>query len=104
MFQKDHTGSAIAHQSSGCDEFPVIVDRRQSRTLRQGIDANPVGGHERVANNIERIRATPKRLEGGLDILSSPKPWHLLNKRRLRIWLGVFPVQRLNACVNALTS
>src|SRR5215470_9500704 len=48
----------IGHQTSRFDELPVIVDRRQSRALRQGDDANPVGGHERVAKNIERIRAT----------------------------------------------
>jgi hypothetical protein len=32
------------------------------------------------------------------------RPWHAQHALAVRIWLGVFPVQRLNACVNPLTS
>ena len=36
---------------------------------------------------------------------TAPAAWHLLQYApAVRILLGVFPVQRLNACVNALTS
>ena len=32
------------------------------------------------------------------------RPWHAQHALAVRICLGVFPVQRLHACVNALTS
>ena len=50
----------------------MAVHRRQSRGERQGVDANPVGGYERVGTDIKRLRAALERLEGGRDILGSP--------------------------------
>ena len=63
---------SIGHQTSRFDVLPKTVHRRQSRGERQGVDANPVGVHERVAADIKRIRAALERLEGGRDILGSP--------------------------------
>ena len=53
------------------DEFPDPVHRRQSRSERQGVNPSPVGVYERVADNIQRLCATFKRLEGSRDILGS---------------------------------
>src|SRR5262245_29492101 len=63
---------SVGHQTSRFDVLPDIVNRRQSRGERQGIDSDPVGDYERVANNIECLRAALERLEGGCDILGSP--------------------------------
>ena len=48
------------------------MHRRQSRAQRQGVDANPVGVHERVGHDIKCVGAALERLEGGRDILRSP--------------------------------
>ena len=50
--------------------MPCIVGSRAPE--RQGVDANPVGVHERVDHDIKRVRAPLERLEGGRDILGSP--------------------------------
>ena len=41
---------SIGHQTSRFDVLPKTVHRRQSRAERQGVDANSVGGYERVGN------------------------------------------------------
>src|SRR5262249_59894939 len=60
------------NQPSRLDEFPKAVHRRHLRAERQGMDANPVAGYERVGRDIKCIRAALERLEGGRDILRSP--------------------------------
>jgi hypothetical protein len=62
----------VAHASPAANELAGIIDCRQTRVLRQSIDANPVSNHERVARNVERVRATLERLKGRSDILRSP--------------------------------
>jgi hypothetical protein len=67
-----------------------------------GIAALP--SKERAVTNIQNIRysATSK-----VDTLASDTVIALLIQcgvSVVRIWLGVFPVQRLNVCVNELTS
>ena len=51
-------------------EYANIVGSRAPQ--RQGVDSNPVGGYERIANDIKCVRAALERLEGGRDILGSP--------------------------------
>ena len=63
---------SIGHQTSRFDVLPEAVHRRQSRAERQGVDANAVGGYERVGHDIKCIRAALERVEGGRDILRSP--------------------------------
>src|SRR5262249_56980013 len=63
---------SIGHQTSRFDELPLIIGRRQSRAERQGVDAYPVSDHERVASDIQGLRAALERLERGSAIFSSP--------------------------------
>ena len=63
---------SIGHQASRFDELPRREYRRQPRGERLGDDANPVGDHERVATDVERLRAALEQFEGGRDILRSP--------------------------------
>ena len=63
---------SIGHQTSRVDVIPVAVNRRQSRAERQGVDANPVGDHERVASDIKGLRAALEGLERGSDIFEAP--------------------------------
>src|SRR6266436_4952621 len=63
---------SIGHQTSRFDVLPLIIGRRQSRAERQGVDANPVGDHERVASDIKGLRAALERLERGSDIFGAP--------------------------------
>jgi hypothetical protein len=49
---------SVGHQTSHFDVLTEIVNRRQSRGERQGVDSDPVGDYERVTNNIECVRAT----------------------------------------------
>src|SRR5262245_26112380 len=63
---------SIGHQTSYFDPFPEHVHRRQSRGQRQRIDANAVGIHERVENDIKRLLVAIERLEGRDDVFASP--------------------------------
>jgi len=66
-----HVGS-IVYQTCRFDVLPTAVHRRQSRRQRQGIDANAMGGHERVGTDIKCIRAALECLEAGRDVFASP--------------------------------
>src|SRR5262249_23563614 len=63
---------SVGNQTTRFDELPVAVHRRQSRAERQGVDANPVGVHERLATDVKRIRAASEPLESGGNLLGSP--------------------------------
>src|SRR5262249_2057861 len=63
---------SIGHRTSRFDVLTGIVDRRQSRDERQGVDANSVGQYERVASDIKGLRAAIERLERGRDIFGAP--------------------------------
>src|SRR3979411_2428012 len=52
----------IGHQTTRIDVLAVTVTRGQPRDERQGVDANPVGVHERVGTDIKSFRATLERL------------------------------------------
>jgi len=45
---------------------------RQSPGEGQGVDLDAVGGHKRVADNIESVCAVLERLEGRCNVLGSP--------------------------------
>src|SRR5438128_7552015 len=60
---------AVGQQTSGYDIFPKRVYGRQFLGDRQGIDANPIRGEERIATNIERIGNAVEPLEAGYDLL-----------------------------------
>src|SRR5215831_7113819 len=62
----------IRHQTSDLDEFPVVINRRQAPTERQGIYADSVGGSERAADNIKCLRFILKSIKGERDIPRSP--------------------------------
>src|SRR5262245_10678373 len=63
---------SIGHQTSWFDVLPLTVNRRQSRDECQGIDASPVGEYERVASDIQGMRAALERLECRHDIFRTP--------------------------------
>src|SRR6266581_953120 len=56
---------SVRHQTAGFDVLPIIEARRKSCGKRQSVDSHPVGHYERVAKDIERLRAALERLEGG---------------------------------------
>src|SRR5262249_57338527 len=62
---------SVRHQTSRFDELPYICDRRQSRDVGQGVDANPINVQERIGSNIKRLRAVFESLEGRRDILGA---------------------------------
>src|SRR5262249_36344539 len=62
----------IRNQTSYLDEFPVVINRRQAPTERQGIYADSVGGSERAANHIKCLRFILKSIKGERDILRLP--------------------------------
>ena len=63
--------SSIGHQTSSFDILPRAVHRRQSRPQRQDVDTNAVGDDERVATDVECVRAGSERVQTGRDILRS---------------------------------
>src|SRR5262249_28174789 len=62
---------SIRHQTCRFRVLPIRENCRQSQPQRQGVDANPVGGLERVATDIDCVRPTLDRLEGRRDVLAS---------------------------------
>src|SRR4029450_3778493 len=63
---------SIGHQTSRFDICSFIVKRRQSRNERQGVNANAIGQHERVASDVEGLRVALERLESGHNIFGAP--------------------------------
>ena len=54
---------SIGHQTSRFDVLPRAVHRRQSRAQRQDVDTNAVGDDERVATDVECVRAALERVQ-----------------------------------------
>ena len=57
---------------SGIERTAQITSAATELSPSQGVDANPMRGHKRVAKNIQRVRAALECVEGGRDIFRSP--------------------------------
>src|SRR5260370_35442684 len=63
---------SVGHQTSRFNVLPQKEDCRHSCSERQGVNLDPVGDYERIANNIECLRAALERLERGRDVSGPP--------------------------------